>query len=291
MKTIIFSLYQHPMLNALCQCLNAEKGVMINRSFPDGESYLRIESEVLNQVVILLDSLDRPNVKTLPIIYAARTLRELGAKKIIFCAPYLAYMRQDKLFNQGEALTSKYYAELLSRVFDGLVTLDPHLHRYDSLNDIYRCETTLLHATDPIANWLELNIQNPLLIGPDSESKQWVEIIATKINAPFFVFEKDRKGDQEVRITAPDLSQFKERSPVLIDDIISSAGTMIAGVHLLKKALPLAPVCIGVHALFAKEAYASLQAANPKDIITCNSVFHETNKIDVSTLFANALAL
>ena len=71
------------------------------------------------------------------IIFAAETAKDLGAKKVILVAPYLSYMRQDKRFKSGECISSKIMAQLLNRSVDKLITIDPHIHRYKSLKDIF----------------------------------------------------------------------------------------------------------------------------------------------------------
>ncbi len=151
--------------------------------FPDDETYIKINSNVKDQKVILFASLDYPNQKLLPLVFTAQTIKELGAKEVGLLTPYLAYMRQDKQFNPGEGITSKYFAALLSEYFDYLVTVDPHLHRRKSLDEIYKIPTTVLHATTAIANWIKKHIKNPLIIGPDKESEQWVSDIAQKANS------------------------------------------------------------------------------------------------------------
>jgi phosphoribosylpyrophosphate synthetase len=82
-----------------------------------------------SRTVVLACSLARPDEKTLPLLFAADAARDLGAAKVLLAAPCLAYLRQDRRFHAGEAVTSRSYAALLSRAFDALVTADPHLHR------------------------------------------------------------------------------------------------------------------------------------------------------------------
>src|SRR3546814_1718571 len=88
--------------------------------------YLRACRRVLFRA---LSSLDHPYAKVLPLLFAADTARDLGARRIVLVAPYLAYMRQDIRFHAGEAVTSRTFAAILSRHLDWLVTVDPHLHR------------------------------------------------------------------------------------------------------------------------------------------------------------------
>jgi ribose-phosphate pyrophosphokinase len=130
MKPIIFDFpTSSPLGNHLRKQMDAEEGKYIFRSFPDGETYLRIESHVSERVVIVNASLFRPNDWFLSLLFFADALRSQGTKRVVLLAPYLSYMRQDKIFQSGEALTSATFARLISSYFDSLVTVDPHLHR------------------------------------------------------------------------------------------------------------------------------------------------------------------
>ena len=152
--------------------LAAPLGRLDMRSFPDGETYLRFENEPAGMDVILVCSMDRPDPKFLPLVFAADTARDLGASRVVLVAPYLCYMRQDKRFHAGEAVTSVSFARLVSAAFDGLVTLDPHLHRYRDLAEIYSVPAAVVHSAAPIAGWIARNEPKPLLLGPDIESEQ-----------------------------------------------------------------------------------------------------------------------
>lgn len=200
-------------------------------------------------------------------------------------------MRQDKQFNPGEGVTSKYFAALLSHYFDWLITVDPHLHRLHSLSEIYSMPTVVLHAIDPIADWIKKHVEKPILIGPDQESKQWVANVAQKTNAPFIVLEKIRKGDRAVEVSLPQIEQYKNHTPVLIDDIISTARTMIETIKHLKNLHMPSPICIGVHAIFAGNAYEDLLKAGASKIVTCNTIKHPSNGIDLSELVAKSIMI
>ena len=109
--------------------------------------------------IALVCTLDRPDAKMLPLLFAAAAARELGASQVGLVAPYLAYMRQDRRFKPGEAVTSREFARLLSGAFDWLVTVDPHLHRYASLAEIYRIPTRVVHAAPLISQWIRTRIE------------------------------------------------------------------------------------------------------------------------------------
>jgi ribose-phosphate pyrophosphokinase len=277
-----------PMTRSLAERLGAELGDVESRAFPDGETYLRFSSDIAGRSVAIVCTLDRPNDKILAAIFAAATARELGATQIGLVAPYLAYMRQDRRFKPGEAVTSRQIAQLLSNAFDWLVTVDPHLHRYGSLGEIYRIPTRVVHAAPLISEWIRKQVANPFIIGPDSESEQWVSAVANDAGAPYSVLEKVRRGDRDVEISVRNLPRLSGRTPVLVDDIISSGRTMIEAVRLLAALGGAPPVCVAVHGLFADHSDEVLRRAGAR-VVTSNTVCHETNGIDVGKPLANAI--
>lgn len=290
MKPILFTLYGPKSLSqTLLQHTHYEPGEIIVRTFPDQESYIQIISAVKNREVIFLASLNHPNEKSLPLFFAAETARTLGATKISLIAPYLAYMRQDKQFHPGEAITSNDYAQMISRYFDALLTVDPHLHRHHAMSEIYTIPATVVHATSAISAWIKQQIKDPLIIGPDEESRQWVAAVAKAADAPYVISQKMRQGDREVKTTFPDLSPYQNCTPVLVDDIISTAMTMIAGINHLKTLKMQPAICIGIHAVFAENAYENLQTAGAAKIITCNTIDHPSNAIDLGAMIAEYL--
>lgn len=264
MSTILFSLENKTKLfSKILSGINGECGLASFHYFPDEEFYVKIESNVKDHDVIIVESLDRPNTKILPLLFLSKTAKDLGAKRIGLIAPYLAYMRQDVAFNVGEGVTSRYFANILSQHFDWLMTIEPHLHRYHTLDEIYTIPTFTLHADQAIAEWINNHVQNPFIIGPDAESKQWVEAIARKYAIPYRILEKKRIGDNQVEIFIPDLDQFSAYTPVLVDDIISTGATMLAALKKLRLLGMKPAICIGVHAVFSGGAYESLLEVPP----------------------------
>ncbi len=273
----------------LCEFANGEMAEFTQRHFPDEETYLRVITPVAGMHCILVCSLHHPDDKIIPLYYLATLCKELGAKKVTLIAPYLSYMRQDTRFNPGEAVTSEYFAKLLSHWIDELITIDPHLHRTHSMSELYTIPCHVLHATEVIAKWIKENIQNPVLIGPDAESEQWVSKVAFIANAPFTILTKVRLGDNNVEVSISDVSRYQGHTPVLVDDIISTAHTMMETIRHINKAGMQAPTCIGVHGIFAGNAFEALKESGAGAIITCNTIPHATNRIDVSHLLESAL--
>lgn len=290
MKPILFSLFNASEISKrLTDALPMEAGDVTLHRFPDTEWYVKINSRINNREVIVVDSLNQPDQKILSLLFFAKTAKELGAKKIGLIAPYLPYLRQDKRFQEGEGVTSRYFAEWLSESFDWLMTIDPHLHRYSSLDEIYGIPTFVLHAASPAAAWIKNHVKKPIIIGPDRESQQWVADIAKKGHFPYMILEKKRRGDKDVAITGPTIPGFESFHPVIVDDIISTAGTMIEAVNYLQVAGVKSVTCLGVHALFAENAYSMLAGMKDTQIVTCNTISHTTNAIDVSDLIVDAL--
>lgn len=267
----------------------AELGELSHRQFPDGESYVRLLTDVRDRDVVLLCTLDRPDTKVLSLFYAAAAARDGGARSTGLVAPYLAYMRQDKAFHPGEAVTSRIFAGLLSEAFDWLITVDPHLHRYPSLDSVYSIPNQVVSATEPIAQWLNRNVADPVLIGPDEESAQWVSRIATLAGAKSAVLRKTRRGDFDVSIDAAALDHLDAGTPVLIDDIASSARTLIQAVELVKKSGLRAPICVVVHPIFAGDSYDRLLDAGVPQVVSTNTVSHASNAIDISSGLGEAV--
>lgn len=270
---------------ALAVRTSADLGALETRRFPDRESYVRIASNVSGRDVDLVCTLARPDEQFLSLVFAANTTRELGAKSVRLVAPYLAYMRQDKRFKDGEAISSIHFARLLSQTFDSLVTIDPHLHRRRDLAEVFTIPTRVEHAAPLLADWIKDNVELPLVIGPDAESEQWVSAVAQKANAPHIVLSKQRFGDRHVEVAMPDMAPWRGRRPVLIDDIVSSGRTMIeAARQLLDQNLPK-PFCLAVHPLFAEESYAELLALSER-VVSTDTIPHISNAVSVVRLLA-----
>jgi ribose-phosphate pyrophosphokinase len=274
---------------SLAKRLDAEVGAVTLRRFPDGETYVRIETPVTGRETILVCTLSRPDEKMLPLLLTAATAKDLGATRVGLVAPYLAYMRQDARFQPGEGITSRYVARLLSQAVDWLVTVDPHLHRYRSLAEVYSVPTRAVRAAPLIAQWIRNHVSSPVVVGPDGESAQWAQVVANEAGAPSVVLNKTRRGDRDVEVSFPDAERWKGYTPVVVDDLISTAHTMIETVGHVKRAGLPAPICVAVHAVFAERAYADLVAAGPARVLTCNTVPHASNGLDATDLLADGV--
>ena len=272
----------------IAEAVGGELGRLEQRHFPDGESYVRIVTPVAGRDVVVAAALDRPDPKVLPLLFALETARELGARSVGLVAPYLCYMRQDRRFHEGEAVAARLFGRILSRSIDWLVTVDPHLHRIHDLGQVYSVATRVVHAAPAIAAWVSREVERPLFVGPDEESEQWVKDVADRAGAPSIVLTKIRRGDRDVEVSVPDVVRWRAHTPVLVDDIVSTGRTLLETVdHLRRAGLP-SPTCIAVHGLFAEGASEGLEKAGAR-MITCNTIAHPTNQIDLTAELARAV--
>ena len=256
--------------------------------FPDGENKLTLPVRLPEHVVICR-SLDNPNEKLLELLLAAKTARELGAKMLTLVAPYLCYMRQDKAFNEGEAVSQSIVGKFLADLFDNVITVDPHLHRIQHLEQaIPNKNAVSLTATAMMSGFLREQCKDPILLGPDSEAEQWVSAVAKPNQWTYGVCEKIRTGDLEVEITLPDIN-LHGRSVVLIDDVASSGRTLSVAIKkCLSKKANHVDVLV-THALFANDAKECMVHAGVRNIWSTDSVSHESNIIPLNLLLRDAV--
>jgi ribose-phosphate pyrophosphokinase len=290
MKPVVLAMPGNELLaDQLANRLSLEHVSVQVRRFPDGESYVRVEGSIEGRQALIVCTLDRPDDKLIPLLLLACAARDAGVTRIGLVAPYLAYMRQDMCFNPGETVSVRHFSRWICGHFDWMITVDPHLHRVTDLAQVYRVPTRVVHAADGVARWLRNHVQHPLLVGPDEESAQWVKDVAAHADVPFIVLTKIRRGDRDVEVSVPEVERWQSYTPVLIDDIVSTARTMIETVNHLNRAGLAAPVCIAVHAVFAQNAFEDLRASSVADIVSCDTIKHCTNQIELESDIAAAV--
>jgi len=258
--------------------------------FPDGEN--KIQVQPVTGTVIVYASLDNPDSKLIQLALAASAFREGGTARLVLMAPYLCYMRQDKAFSEGEAVSQKVIGKYLSDLFDRVVTVDPHLHRITSLQEVFPdCEADSFSATGCIADSLqaEADYSGWLFVGPDSESEQWVGAIASKLGASVVVAEKSRRGDRDVVVTFANETVIAGKKALIVDDIISSGVTLCRCAEALVRAGAISVEAVTVHMLASDADIAAMKAAGISQVRSTDSILHETNTISLGPLLANIL--
>jgi ribose-phosphate pyrophosphokinase len=271
----------------LADRLNAPLAEVILHHFPDRESFIRLPPS-LPEHVIVCRSLNQPNDKLIELLLCATTARELGAKRLTLVAPYLCYMRQDFADEPGVAVSQRIIGKLLAGLFDDVLTVDPHLHRISSLNQAIPIKNAIsLTAADEIGRFLKQKLDYALLLGPDSESEQWVATIANKIGFDYCIAHKERRGDKQIEMTLPD-NNFN-KPIVIIDDMASTGRTLGKATRLLQAAGSKDIYAVVTHPLFCDDAEAHILQAGIKTIWSTDSIDHPTSCIKLDALLANAI--
>lgn len=257
--------------------------------FPDGESLVQVRPEGAGGTAILLRSLDDPNAKLVEIVLAAAALRANGAGRVVLVAPYLAYMRQDMAFAPGQAVSQRVIGALLADHFDAVLTVDPHLHRIARLGEVMpRVEAVSITAAPALGACID-PAGRPVLVGPDSESRQWVEAIAAPLALDVLVGEKTRHGDRDVSLEIAGAEKLAGRLAILVDDVISSGRTLAVAAGILRAAGATRVEALATHCLAAQADLLALAQAGIDRIRSTDSIAGETATIPLAPLLARAI--
>lgn len=271
----------------LAQTLGAVASAVEVHHFPDGESLVRVEPPA--PCAFLYRSLNDPNARLVEVLLAAAALRDNGARQVVLVAPYLAYMRQDVAFRAGEAISQRVIGELLAAHFDGVITVDPHLHRIGSLAQIMPGIPTVAVSAGPLLAQALDTAARPVLVGPDSESRQWVAAIAHAAGLEFIIGAKQRHGDRAVAICFDGLDRVAGRPVVLVDDMIASGETLAQAARLLHSAGATRVDALTTHCLASASDLARLRTAGIATIRATDTITGPVADIPIASLLADVI--
>ena len=279
---------EEPGAAALAAALDVPLRPIVRHRFPDGETRLLLPPSLPPQVA-LLRGLQQPNEKLAELMIVAPAARELGARRLTLVCPYLAYMRQDMAFRPGEAVSQRHVGRALAGWFDALVTVDPHLHRVASMDEVLPGRRGVALSAAPLLGaHAAAHARQPFLLGPDEEAAAWVRSAAQAQGLAYAVCTKQRSGDRDVAVTLPD-HDFRGREVVLIDDVASTGRTLAVTAAALR-ARGAAAVDVAVtHALFVGDALEQLAQAGVRHVWSSDSVPHPSNVVALAPLLATAL--
>jgi ribose-phosphate pyrophosphokinase len=261
------------------------------RVFSDGESKIRFNANLLNKKCIVVQStyppVDSHLMQALMIIYSCY---ESGASEVIPVIPYMGYARQDKKFLEGEFATISLIAKLLEcNNIHNLITVDIHSIKAISYFNLNILNISSIRSLATYAR-TKLNLVDPIVISPDiggiSRAKEFSQAIQSK----FFALKKIRDritGNITIDKNLPE--DIKDHDIIIIDDMISSGGTILKAVDLLKNNNCGKIYAICVHTLADDNSISKLKKNGLTDIISTNSVPRSCSKVDLSTDIANAL--
>lgn len=275
----------------LAEALGLPVHAIAHRRFPDGESLVQVEPGGGEGTALLYCPLDDPDARIMPLLLAASALRDQGAARLVLVAPYLGYMRQDCAFAPGQAVSQRVIGGLIAQAFDGLATVDPHLHRTSSLDAVVPGITALnLSAAPAIAGAIAAMVTpDTVLVGPDAESRPWVQSVAAPAGLDLIVGTKQRRGDRAVEITLEEAGKVAGRPALLVDDVISSGGTLIACAKALRAAGATSIGAVASHCLASEADLAALAAAGIAPVLACDSVPGPVATIPLAPVLAAAI--
>ncbi|HYC01982.1 MAG TPA: ribose-phosphate diphosphokinase [Azospirillaceae bacterium] len=281
-----------PAAAGLARAMGLPLSLAALHRFPDGESLVRLEGAPRHPVIVR--ALDRPNDKLVELHFLADALRERGAGAITLVAPYLAYMRQDMEFRPGEVVSQRVMGRWLSGLVDRIVTVEPHLHRTDDLAHVFPGrEAHALTAAPLIGAWAKAEAAREggdwIVLGPDEESGPLVDSVARAAGLTGLVARKERRGDRDVTVTLPDGADIRGATVLLVDDVISSGGTMIDAARAATAAGAGRLLAAATHALYDERAADAMRAAGIARVISCDGVAHPSNAIPLADLLLGAL--
>ena len=289
MKTVVFGGEgSEKFARTLARRIRAKYAEPVVTFFPDGELKMKIPEDVKRKHAVFVYSFHpNPNKILIEALFALGAAKQLKARKITLVLPYMGFLRQDKMFHRGEAMSNRIVANLLSRA-DKVITMDPHLHRISSLKQIFKTRTKRVTATGVIAEHIKKKHKNAIIMGPDEESAQWISAVAIKARAESIVLKKKRYSSRKVKIVVKSKIPLKGKKVVLVDDIISTGHTLIEPIKQLKRMGVKSVTCIGVHGIFVENALKKLKKLGAR-VETTNTIQNPAAKIDVTKTFAEVL--
>ncbi|MGB9175787.1 MAG: ribose-phosphate diphosphokinase [Methanoregula sp.] len=248
--------------------------------FPDGEQYL-LAGEIDDEMVIVGSVVDNDSLVQLMLLVDAC---DRATNRLVL--PYMAYARQDKRFKAGEPISSRVIARALSQGVSEVITVN--IHEKEVLKSFTVPAQNLSLARDIGSYIRTLHLDNPLILAPDEGAMTFAEQVAEGGGWECDHLEKTRLSGVDVKMAPRQLSA-KSRSVVIVDDIISTGGTIAtaAGMLYQQGARDVFAAC--VHGVFTGGAYVRLMATGLRDVICSDTIERSCSRVSAADQIAHAL--
>jgi ribose-phosphate pyrophosphokinase len=296
MKPILLSGRANPVLaQEIAQVLRIKPGQCKIESFPDGEIHVEISEDLLRGDVYLIQPTSPPVAENLlELLLLSDAARRSGASQITGIVPYFGYARQDRRSVQGEPVGGRVAADILSKGLDRIITVD--LHK-STVEGFFSVPVEHLSAIELIAASMKNSLpKNPVLVAPDLGAAKLVNSYADLLSLPVAYIYKVRESGEKVSIRNI-VGKVSGRSPILVDDMISTGGTMIKAMEALldQKCTPEITL-VATHGLFVGDGPNKMSSFPVSRIFVTDSIMQVEKKfslpihvVGLKTLLANAV--
>mgnify|MGYP006270245879 FL=1 len=269
--------------------LKAEVVPVESKTFPDGESYLRFERDLGGEeVVIVQSSFPAQNRSLIELFIMLDSAKDLGAERAVAVVPYLAYARQDKRFRSGEGISVKTIVKLIEASgADAFLTVDVH---EPDIMKFFRIPALNSTAMPTMGRYLAaLNLKKPNVIAPDEFAINLAESVAKVLNADHSFLRKHRDKVSGVPTTELREIDVKDRDAVIVDDMISTGGTVINVVKMLREEGVNEIYVACTHPLLLGDAKPRILSAGVKKILGTDSVASDVSEVSIAPVIAESL--
>jgi len=248
----------------------------ISKRFPDEEFYFRILDGIRGEHVIIVQT-TYPDLNIIELFLLQNAVEEAGAKEISIVIPYFGYARQDTKFQDGEPISAKAMANLISLNADIVITVDPHK---EHILDFFSTSAHSCSAVPELAKYLKKkNID--MILAPDKGALERAKQASEIIGCDFDYMEKTRIDGTTIEIK-PKALDSQNKNVAIIDDIISTGGTMAKSIQQLKKHGAKNVYVACTHGLFAGNAIKKLSSAGCKEIIATDTIQSKFSKVKIA---------
>lgn len=264
--------------------LGQELALCEYKTFPDGESYSQVASELEDEVTII-----QSTPRDSDIIYLMQLLDVCRGKKVTLVIPYFGYARQDKIFKTGEPMTARAIASALNPFLGEkgrVYTVNIHAQ---SVLSHFRSAASNLDATPLLADKVRsLGLHDPVVISPDKGALAMAQSAASRLGAQFDYLEKTRLSGTEVSM-APKEIRVEGRDVVVFDDMIATGGTMATAISLLRKQGARRVFLAAVHPVLTGNAVLKLCRSGVEAVIATDTLDRSASTVSVAPLIADAI--
>ncbi len=264
--------------------ITGDKFIPVERKrFPDGELYLRMQQSVAEDPVTIVQT-TYPDEHIIELFFLIDAAHRAEADTITLFIPYFGYARQDKQFKTGEPVSAEALAVLLSHHTDQIITIDPHK---EHIIDFFTTPAESISAVSSIADYLkDKNID--FVLAPDKGALDRANRCADLLHCDVDYLEKTRIDGSTIKITPKQL-KANGKTVAIIDDIISTGGTMATSIHELTKQGAQHVYVACTHGLFAGNAIQKLTSAGCEEIIATDTIQSSYSKVSTANLIAKTI--